>query len=173
MRRTVYFNADTLKAATAINTNVDDHYLENAIWEAHEINIQQVCGTKLYRKIANLIENGTISQPANADYKKLVDDYLVPMGIYYAWLNSITYIRFKSMNKGVQDQASDNSTSSDLKNVEFLRDDIRQKAEFFAQRAADYLLENNSLYPEYRGNNGRDQLRPISRPFKCSVVFDK
>ena len=172
MRRILYFNAETLKEATSINTNVDDHYLENAIWEAHEINIQQVCGTALYRKIAALIDAGTLILPANSHYKTLVDDYLVPMGIYYAWLNSITYIRFKTMNKGVQDQSSDNSSASDLKNVEFLRNDIRQKAEYFMQRVIDYLLENHALYPEYKSNNGRDQIRPNTRPQKCSIVFD-
>ena len=67
---TIYLiSTQFLKENTPINDNVADYLLNAAIRDAQTINLQQVTGTKLYKKVLNLVENGTISDEINAKYK--------------------------------------------------------------------------------------------------------
>lgn len=170
--RTYLLSTNALKQNTAINQNVDDNLLLNAIWEAQEINVQQTCGSRLYKKIVSLVANNTIGSAGNANYKTLLDEYITPIINYYAWMNALVYISYKSMNKGLQTQNSDNSQSASMSEMQFVRDDIRNKAEFFAQRLSDYLHANRSLYPEYNNNSGIDEMTPNHNQYSCGIVFD-
>lgn len=172
MARVYFISCEYLKEQTPVNNNVDNNLLNNAIWEAQSIHIQQQTGTKLYNKLVDLIRTGTISLPGNAAYKTLLDDYIQPTTAYWAWYESIPYLAMKCVNKGVERQNSDWSVKAELNEVEYLRDDIRNKCEFYSQRLTDFMWENRSKYPELVDNHKLDELHPTGNQYFSGVQFD-
>ncbi|MBQ2174993.1 MAG: hypothetical protein II453_08005, partial [Alphaproteobacteria bacterium] len=82
--KTIYLiSTQMFKENLSVNDNVADYLINSAIRDAQTINLQQVCGTVLYRKILGLVENGTIADPSNEDYKLLLDEYIQPMVLTY------------------------------------------------------------------------------------------
>lgn len=171
--RTYFITCEYLKSHTVINSNVADELLLNCIFEAQSIHIQQLIGTDLYNKLANLVQTNTVNDPANADYKVLLDEYVCPTTAYWAVVECIPSMAMKIVNKGVERQNSEWSTPSAINEIEYLRDDWRNKAEFFSQRLTNYLLQNRRLYPELLQNYEIDKLRPSNGEYFSGIVFDE
>jgi hypothetical protein len=108
MKKIYLVSAQTVKENTPMNTNVDDGLINTAIIDAQTINIQQACGTILYKKILSLVEDGSISNEENEKYKNLLDEYIQPAIISWTYVYSIPSIHTKVMNVGVVQQSSEN-----------------------------------------------------------------
>lgn len=166
-------STSTLKERTTINGNVDDSLLKNAIEEAQDIYIQGALGTKLYTKICELVKLNSISNPENAKYKSLLDDHVSKALIYWSWLNTIPYVRFKIMNKSVSGQSSDNSTPVSTDELKELTQSIKDKAEFYTKRLVDHLAEHHRDYPEFDSPYKCDEMQPSARAYFCGIQFDR
>ena len=172
MSRIYLISCDYLKTHTAINNNVADELLNSAIYEAQTIHIQQLIGTKLYNKVCELVGNNTIGDPANADYKILLDDYLQCTIAYWAVVECIPTLAVKLVNKGLERQNSEWSSPAAINEIEYLRDNWTNKAQFYSQRITDFLLQNRSKYPEYMSSTQIDELRPNNGNYFSGIVFD-
>ena len=169
---TIYLiSTQFLKENTPINDNVADYLLNAAIRDAQTINLQQVTGTKLYRKVLDLVGNGTISDEINAKYKDLLDEFIQPLVLYYAYLYAIPSIRYKAMNVGVVSQSGDNSTPTDTREMQLIMDDVRNKAEYYATLLSNHLKANHKEYPEYFENRGWDEKRPQMHQYTSGLVL--
>lgn len=170
---TIYLvSVQKLKDRTIINNNVDDSLLSSAIQEAQEIELQQILGTKLYRYILEIISNGLIHTVGYEKYKLLLDEYCTKVVTYAAALRALPAIHFKVMNKGVNNQNSDNSQPTSLQELEFVMDRVRNDIEFFSQRLSNYLLEHRIDYPEYMGNYKIDEIQPNVQNYHSNLVLD-
>jgi hypothetical protein len=70
---------------------------------------------------------------------------------------------FKMMNKSVMTRGSDNSNSVDLDQLTRIEREYQHKAEYYAQRLRDYLLENDTKFPLYLNpGDGIDVINPHS-----------
>lgn len=164
-------STDFLKKNTPINDNVADFLLNRAILDAQNINLQQVLGTVLFRKILALVGDGSISNPENVKYKNLLDDYIQPLVLSFAFVYAIPSIRFKVMNVGVVSQSSDNSNPTDTKELQMVIDDARNKAEYYATILSDYLKANIKDFPELLQNKEIDEKRPMINQYTCGLVL--
>lgn len=160
-----------LKENSSISLNVETKLIQTAIADAQTIHIHQSLGTKLYKKIYELISTGDISLPINADYETLMDYYIIPAMISWSVYNTIINVRWKIMNKSVNSQSSDNTTPAELEEIKFLLSNLKDKAEFNSQRIVDYICANVSLYPEYTNPNLGD-LQPEKTSYSCGLVLD-
>jgi hypothetical protein len=59
-------------------------------------------------------------------------------------------------NKGVYKHNSENSTSVEKNEIDFLIEKETQIAQHYTQRFIDYISNNNSLFPEYSSNSNGD-----------------
>lgn len=172
--RTIYLiSTDQLKNNSAINSNVDDTLLLNAISEAQEIELQQTLGSKLYKKIITLVDTGDISSQENSNYKTLLDDYCQKVVVYYATARAIPYLAVKLKNKGATREYSENSSDAAFNEFEYLRKKVENDAQYFAQRLADYLHQNRSDFPEYTEMAGCDEIKPNRRAYRSALVLDQ
>lgn len=172
MDRTYLISTEFLKAHTIINNNVTDELLNNAIFEAQVIHIQQTIGTKLYEKLLTLVRTNDIHQPQYADYKNLLDGYVMECTAYWALYECLPYIRYKVVNKGVETQNSEWSNGVDSQELNRLQESIADKAQFFTRRLSDFILQNRTLYPEYIMNNKIDELHPNGGEYFSGFQFD-
>lgn len=169
---TIYLiSTDTLKQNTPINDNVADYLLNAAIRDAQTINLQQTTGTCLYKKILQLVADNTIEAPENEKYKTLLDEYIQPLVINYALVYAIPAIRFKLMNVGVVSQSSENSQPTSLQEMQYVADEARNKAEYYATLLSNFLKANFKVYPEYLANKAIDEKRPTCTQYTSGLVL--
>ena len=85
MAYVLFISEDKLKDSTAINMNVDVNFLLPYVKIAQKKYVETKLGTNLFVAIQGMISGGTISNPANANYKTLLEDYVADMLVHYAF----------------------------------------------------------------------------------------
>ena len=134
--------------------NVDVDFLLPYVKIAQKKYVETKLGTNLFVAIQGMISGGTISDPANANYKLLLDDYVADMLVHYAFYEVLPFLRYKVQNNNVVSKTSENSTALSREEAQDLRSEISNTAQFYTERLVDYLCNNNHLYPEYNTNTG-------------------
>ena len=147
MARVLLISEKTLKENSVINNNVDGMYVLPAIEYAMDAGLQPIIGTKLYNRLMDMVEDGTIEN--NDDYKYLLDEYITPF-----LLNKVTAeiqipLAFKLRNQGVVQQTGENTYVPSLKDMQYVIQNYENKANFYSNRLSDYLKANRKKYPEY------------------------
>lgn len=162
-----------IKERTAIHGNIDPKLIYPDIKVAQDMYILPILGTNLYNKLQAIVSDGSISQPTNVDYKRLMDKYLVDALMYYTLSELPTTISYQFWNKGVmrkQGQDTDLPTMSELVS---LSKKYQDRAEWYAQRMRLYIVQNAAqMFPEYLNPGSTiDTVTPEQRAFTMPVYL--
>ena len=168
----LFISEDKLKDSTAINMNVDVNFLLPYVKIAQKQYVETKLGTNLFVAIQGMISGGTISNPANANYKTLLEDYVADMLVHYAFYEVLPFLRYKVQNNNVVSKTSENSTPLTRAEAQDLRSEISNTAQFYTERLVDYLCNNSSLFPEYSTNSGSD-VTPNSNAYYQGMNLEK
>jgi len=76
------------------------------------------------------------------------------------------------MNKDIVRKISETSSAATLDDIKYLRNIVRDTAEYYATRMVDYISNNTDKYPEYSSNSGGD-LSPTKDTYFSGIVLDK
>lgn len=147
MARVFLISEATMKKNSVVNNNVDGMYLLPAIEFAQDAGLQPIIGTKLYNKLMDLVEDGSIVQAP--DYKSLLDEYITPYLVNKVTADIQIPLSFKLRNQGVVQQTDANTYVPSMKDIQYVKQDYENKANFYSNRLSDYLRANRSKYPEY------------------------
>jgi hypothetical protein len=158
--------SDTMiKERTAVHGNIDPKMIYPDIKLAQDMYIMPILGTALYNKLQSIISDGTITGTANADYKTLIDHYIVDTLIYYTLSELPQTISFQFWNKGVMRKQNENTELPSMSELIDLANKYKNRAEFYANRLKLYVIQNaptkfkeyllpgtgiDTVYPEYR-----------------------
>ena len=149
MLQTTYLTVDELKDFTPISANVDVTLLENWIPVAESMHIVPILGTALDTALkAELEATGTLT---GDNYTLLT--HIQNASAWYTFLESVTFIRTKAVNKGVTQGYSDNSNTTPLDDFKDFKQSILDKAIFFRNYLIDFLTLNASTYPLWRSDD--------------------
>ena len=158
MATVLFINRTDLVRNSIIDGNVDtDKYIQ-FIKLAQEIHIQNYLGTKMYNALTAAIVAG-IDLPANARWKTLLDDYVVPMLIWFSQVDYIPFASYQIRNGGMFKHRSENAETVSKEEVDYLVEKARTNAEWYARRFIDFMSFNQTTYPEYT-NNSNDDIYP-------------
>jgi len=152
MATALFIKREDLVRSTALGGNVDTDKFIQWIKVAQEIHIQNYLGTDLYNKISADIIAGTLT----GNYLSLVNTYIQPMLIHFAMMEYLPFAAYTIANGGVYKHNSENSTSVEKGEVDFLIEKERKIAEYYTQRFVDYMSFNQDLFPEYNSNTNND-----------------
>jgi hypothetical protein len=152
MATALFIKREDLVRSTALGGNVDTDKFIQWIKVAQEIHIQNYLGTDLYNKISSDIIASTLS----GNYLTLVNTYIQPMLIHFAMMEYLPFAAYTIANGGVFKHNSENSTSVEKGEVDFLVEKERKIAEYYTQRFVDYMSFNQDLFPEYNSNTNND-----------------
>lgn len=147
MAKVLLVSEQTLKKNSVINNNVDGMYLLPAIEYAQDAGLQPIIGTKLYNKLMDLVEDGSIT--GATDYKLLLDEYVTPYLINKVTADVQIPLVYKVRNQGVVQQTGENTYVPSLKDLQYVIQNYENKANFYSNRLSDYLKANRKKYPEY------------------------
>ena len=87
-------------------------------------------------------------------------------------------LTYKIFNKSVSQPTSEESQPASLEQVKYVRDEVMNTAEFYRQRALEFLCNNDNDYPEYLNPNTDDGMAPdkhsdyysgivVPKPYGC------
>ncbi len=150
--QTMFITIQYLRDNTIINENVDGNLLQPIIKTAHDKYVHPLIGSPLYYSLQDKIQSGTLT----GNYKTLMDQYIVPVLLHYSTYEAVPFMAFKFRNKGVSKQNSEFSEPADLTELSYVRDNIRDTAQFYGERLTEYLCANSSLFSEYRNTVAGD-----------------
>lgn len=165
----------TLKGRMPIHDNVDEKLINPEIKAAQDSYIEPLLGTALFNKIINAIADASISSGPLADYKTLLDSYLVDTICNYVMSELPDGINFQFTNKGVIGKTSENSTQPSISDLYTIVGKYKNRAEHYAKRAKMYLLAQVAAgkFPEYL-NPGQtiDTVIPEKNTFSSPIYLE-
>lgn len=164
----LFISEQKLKDTTFLSDNVDPKQLLPTVKAAQDRYVHTLLGTALYTRLQNDVTANTVA----GDYKILLDDYLTDVLIWYTLSEIPMPLLFKMLNKGVVTRTGETmqvtSTTDALSMVKWCRD----WAEWYAQRAADYLCANSEKYPEYiNPGSSADTIMPDTTQYTSGLFL--
>ena len=172
MAYVLFISEDKLKDSTAINMNVDVDFLLPFVKQAQKLYVETKLGTDLNQKIKDLIVAGTINDPANSNYKTLLDTYIGDMLPNFALYHAIPFLRFKIENGNIYSKTSENGVALTTEEAQHLRSEVLNTGEYYTERMIDYIKNNISLFPEYNTNSGAD-VSPDSNAYYAGMNLER
>jgi len=166
MAKALWIKREDLVRNTALGGNIDTDKFIQFISIAQDIHIQNYTGTKLYDKISNDIIAGTLANP----YLALVTDYLQPMVIHWALCEYLPFSAYTISNGGVFKHNSENSTTADKLEVDYLVNKARDLAQYYTDRFITYMSYNQATFPEYYLNSNADVFPDTDANFSSWVL---
>ena len=148
MRNVLLISEDTVKTYSGLNDNIWGKSLLPAIREAQEIGLQEIIGSCLYQRLCSMVEDGSIVNQENAQYKMLLDEQISYYMIYRTIADLIPVIGVKLGNIGTvisNDEHVQNLTEDERSRVDTY---YAYRADFYAKRLQEWLLNNKELFPE-------------------------
>jgi len=167
--RVKFISTTYLKEITTIEDNVDDNKLVPFIYKAQETKIQQALGSTFYFHLTDAISNSTLT----SDEEDLIRNYIQPATAEWTLYDALPFLNTKLTNKAVSKESSEFSQPSDLAEVKFLRNNVRDMAEFYIKRLNVYLCDNASLFPVYQTAASNENLRKSGKSYFSGVFIPK
>ena len=172
MAYVLFISEDKLKDATSIGLNVDPEFLLPFIKQAQKLYVETKLGTHLNNKLKDLIIAGTINDPANVNYKTLLNTYIGDMLPNFALYHAIPFLRFKIENGNIYSKTSENGVALTTEEAQHLREEIRNTGEYYMERMIDYIKNNISYFPEY-SQNSREDVSPDSNAYYAGMNLER
>lgn len=154
MATPLFINREDLVRNSIIDGNVDTNKYIQFIKLAQEIHIQGYLGTKMYNALSEAMPN--IDDAENERWKTLLNDYVVPMLIWYAQVDYIPFASYQIRNGGVSKHRSENADAVSKEEVDYLVEKARTNADWYTRRFVDFMSFNQTTYPEYYSNVNND-----------------
>lgn len=135
---TTFLNEQRLKELTPVAENVDPKILSPAIIRVHDMYILPLLGTAMYNDMKTQVEADETLAGYTA-YKTLIQSYLQITIAYYTLYEVIPEIWMRIRNVSVTQKSSGGSTPVQASDMDKMRDQYRNIAEYYAQRTIDYV----------------------------------
>ena len=164
-----FISTDYLKENTTIEENVDDHKLVPFIYSAQDTHIQQVLGASFY----NRLKEGVVNNNLNSDEEDLLRDYIQPALAQWSFYEVYPFLNFKATNKAISKESSEWSQASELEEIKYMRQSIRDLAEFYLKRLVKFLCDYTHLFPKYQNPDSKDNLPKNSKAYFNGVYLSR
>ncbi len=169
MAKVLFINMEYLKSRSTIEPNVDYDKIRPHILKVQELYLQQRLGSDFYNHLQSAVVAGSL----NADEEELINDYIKPMVAEYTQYEALPFLNFKLTNKAVSKQNSDNSTSSDTDEIKYLRNILKNNAEFYDKRLYEFLRIYRDKFVIWRDWNPDENLKKRKNVYMSGVYINK
>ena len=161
-----FISTDYIFQWTTIPNDVDVNIVTKFIRKAQDINIQSILGEDLYFKLMNdIINNGG----STGQYLTLMNNCIQPAQAEWTVFHALPSLFLRITNKSVVKKEGENSMPTSLKEMEFLRTEFLNSAEYYQERIREYLLNNQSAFPELFTTSGVDRILPSTSNLNSGI----
>ena len=110
--------------------------------------IKNLIGTVLYDYLQAQIIAGTVSSLSVA-YQELLDEHIKPTLIWYTCVEYIPFSSIQFKSNGAVKQASEQGTAPSKTEIDYLKQQAQQNADYYALRLQNYLISYSNQIPQY------------------------
>lgn len=132
--------------------NIDIDKYRHIIKEVQVFTIEVILGTKLYNKILNDYDSGSLT----GLYQTIHENYLVPIIIYSVSAEYIEMAGVVVNNGGIFKRTPEDTTPASASDLAKLAAKQRSKADVYVDRLQKFLCDQQSNIPEYTYNQDND-----------------
>jgi hypothetical protein len=141
---------------TVLGGNIDVDKLRQCVLDAQVTRLEELLGETLYSKIETDFENEALT----GVYETLYIEYIKPFLIRQSAVEYLKIGAFTIANNGIFQPQPNNAIAITDKNLSNLINEVRIKADMFAERMRKYLCKNT--IPEYASSS--DNIVNPNRP---------
>ena len=142
---TIFVTPEYLKAHTTVAQNVDVNDVVPLIRAVAESWVRPYIGTVFFN---DLLEKFT-AQTLNQSEAELVQTYIKPSIAWRACAEAVITLSYQLKNKGVQTQSGEYSASTDFKNISFIHQHYKDRADMYDAELVKFLEANGAAYPVF------------------------
>ncbi len=135
-----------MKQWTSLDNNIRIDVLTPSILQAQDIYIQDTLGTPFY----NRLKEGVVANDLTADESAFLKDYVGPTLMQYALYLILPHLKYKFVEKGILNGTSEDTDSTNLDELKYLRETALDTAQFYDERQKEYLKDYPNMFPIYR-----------------------
>lgn len=164
-----FISVDYLKKNTVIQQNTDERILEPFILSAQDTHVQTALGTTFYNRLKSGVTANNLTQ-LEEDFMR---QYIQPCLAQWTFYECFPYINYKISNKAVSKESSEFSAPAELDEIKYMRNSIRDLAEFYTKRLNIYLCDYGYLFPEYNNPDAKENLPHNSKSYFSGVYVQR
>lgn len=153
MTTKLFISSTDVKNNTAIEKNVEDTRLKQAILHAQNIHIQEITGSAWYDSLAGKRTEEQTWTGLTASEETFIESYLNFALREFALYEYLFDANFNISNQSIEKQSATNSVSAELEEVKMLAERARSRADFYRERCLKFLCDNSELFPLYDDSN--------------------
>ena len=162
---------ELVKQYTSINENTSAEYIAPSIYMAQKNDLESVLGTKLVRKLQQLVGEETIDEVEYEYYKELLDDYVTDYLAYATIVRLIPIVSFKIGNAGVVRSEDDKVYNMGYNEVFNIKDYYQQQVDYLRYRMQNYLIANCGKFKELNDNTVEDIQNNLLASASCNIFL--
>jgi hypothetical protein len=110
--------------------------------------LKNLLGTVLYEYLQAQIIAGTVSS-LSSYYQDLLDDHIKPTLIWYACVEYIPFSSVQFKSNGAVKQQSEQGTAPTKTEIDYLKQQAQENADYYALRLQNYLIAYSNNIPQY------------------------
>lgn len=148
MTNILLISEDTLKTHSVLNKNIWANNLAPVIKTTQDVDLQQILGPCLYKKLLELVETGNIKKQEYAIYKTLLDEHILNYLIYQTLVNLIPEISTKITNMGLVMTSDEHVQNVSQADREIVVGQYQKYADAYCKMLQGFLKENKKNIPE-------------------------
>ena len=169
----LYISTKVLKRDTPLGSAVDDNIIHPQIRVAQDRYILPALGTRLDNKLKDLIEDDEIGLAGNESYKKLLDEYIIPCLTQFVFIEVAYVLRVRFSNNTMVTPSSEQGQSASMQDIKMILNRTEDIAMFYRQRLIEYLVHNETLYPEYNKATNEELHSSTRNYFQNLNVYER
>jgi hypothetical protein len=148
-----------------IDNNIDDNSIESFILLAQDVNLQSVLGYNMYNYIISTLISDPTGNSFSSYYQYILINYIRPSVALWSIFQMYPSLLYKATNKALVTKHSDDSIATGIREMEYMRNQIRNNAEFYDSRIQEYITNNTNFFTEYYTTSGVNRIKPKSQVY--------
>lgn len=162
----LFIDDEFIKQHSPLGRSMDPQEVYPFVSEAQDMYIQDLLGTPLYD---SLVQKVATSTSLSAIEWQLIDIFSKSLAYWSVYL-ALPHLSIKIRNGGVAKSQGENTQNTDLSELRYIREEVKNLAEFWAQRTVTFLCENKTSFPLY--NASSDDMYPSNGQYDSDIYLD-
>ena len=162
----LFIDDQYLKDYTPMGQNIDPLTVYPFVEDAQDVYIQDLLGSPLYNDLTYQLYAGITYSTVDRTLVDLCSKALA----YYTVYMALPHLAIKIRNVGVARPTSENTIPSTMEELKYIREEMKNMGEFWAERVVRYLCENRTSYPLYSAAS--DDIYPANTQYDSDIYLD-
>ena len=171
MTEALFIDDNYLKQYSPLGASIDVNEIYPFVATSQDVYIQDVLGTPLYNDFLTKTSNYIAGSGATfSSYEWELLSLCSKSLVYWTTYTALPHLYLRVRNAGVVKQNSEYTTNSDLSEVKYLREEMKNLGEFWNTRCVNYICEYSVYFPLY--NAASTDMYPSTVQYDSDIYIE-